>query len=440
MTVAPSDKPGVAQLREFAGKLYTKRRVHERTDELIGGLVLDAELAAEGLRDANDEERQGWGAVHWRAAGWSDIGLRGRINEALRMLDEAASEADAQYECTFGDSKRVRDKPNPQRVGKGFCPRTKFSAAHCTRLRLLIKLVWRSEWAVAAQLRDELIGDGARVPTIANDDDLRELSVINLRESLRVVRLEVHGRQRVNNMLKSSITTARAQEENKLRAAAKRDINAVMERSPRGAIESVTVGTGDGVDVLTDPVAVAVKCCEFSARRMGSMQPKSERSGFVSMASRRAAQSGLLRATGHGAGSSRRSTTTVTTRCSTMATSTRPAACAVKRCAWSGSLSGRPRLRTAGGNGGGARRAGLNGPKWPGTSRAWRRLPIYPTTLRCSSATAPKVAPAACGLCLARRWETTGRRSLPAFAALLEYLERPLSRLAGATVCEADYI
>ena len=70
----------------------------------------------------NDEERRGWGSVHWRAAGWwPDIGLRGRINEALRVLDEGVSEADAQYEVTFGDSKRVRDKSNPQRVDEGFC-------------------------------------------------------------------------------------------------------------------------------------------------------------------------------------------------------------------------------------------------------------------------------------------------------------------------------
>ena len=95
----------------------------------------------------------------------------------------------------------------------------------------------------------------------------------NLRDSLRVARLEIHGRQRVNNMLKSTITTARAQE-SKLRAAAKRDINAVVERSPRGAVESVTVGSGDDASVPTDPADVAVECCEFSARRMGSMQPK----------------------------------------------------------------------------------------------------------------------------------------------------------------------
>ena len=66
-------------------------------NELIGELVLGEELAAAGLRDVNDEERRSWGAVHWRAAGWPGIGLRGRINETLRVLDEAASEADAQY-------------------------------------------------------------------------------------------------------------------------------------------------------------------------------------------------------------------------------------------------------------------------------------------------------------------------------------------------------
>ena len=186
-------------------------------NELIGGLVLDEELAAAGLRDVNDEECRGWSAVHWHAAGWPDIGLRGRINEACRVLDKAASEADAQYVCTFGDSTRTRDKSNPKRAGEGFCPRTKLAAVHCTRLRLLIKLVWRSELAAAALLRGELIDDGVRVATIAEDGDLRELSVRNLRESLHMARLEVHGRRRVNNMLKSTVTTARAQEASSVR-------------------------------------------------------------------------------------------------------------------------------------------------------------------------------------------------------------------------------
>ena len=36
----------------------------------------------------------------------------------------------------------------------------------------------------------------------------------------------------------------------------------------------MTAGTGDDADVLTDPVDVAVGCCEFSARFMSTMQPK----------------------------------------------------------------------------------------------------------------------------------------------------------------------
>ena len=109
--------------------------------------------------------------------------------------------------------------------------------------------------------------------TDRDDADVAALQQWRLRHGAMWVRLEVHGRRRVDHMLKSTVTIARAQE-SKLRAAAKRDINAVMERSPRGAIESMTVGTGDGASALTDPVDVAVECCEFSARRMSSMQPK----------------------------------------------------------------------------------------------------------------------------------------------------------------------
>jgi len=74
-------------------------------------------------------------------------------------------------------------------------------------------------------------------------------------------------------MLKAGGSKARAQER-KLRAATKREINAVMERPARGTIETVSTGRGDDMEVITDPVAVAAECCEFGKRRMGSMQPK----------------------------------------------------------------------------------------------------------------------------------------------------------------------
>ena len=152
----------MTRFREFADELYAKRRVHERMQALIGSLALDDELAAAGLRNVEEEERRGWDAVHWRAAGWSDSELRSRIDEACRVLDEAASEADALYAGTFGNSTRTRDKSNPKRTGEGSSARTRNVAAHCTRLRLLVKLVWRSEWAEANQLREELVNEGVR--------------------------------------------------------------------------------------------------------------------------------------------------------------------------------------------------------------------------------------------------------------------------------------
>ena len=191
-----------------------------------------------------------------------------------------------------------------------------------------MKLVLRSEWEAAARLRDELTDDGVQVSTIVQDEDSRELTVKNLRESLRVVRLEVHGRQRVSDIPKAGVTTARAQER-KLRAAAKRDINAVMERSPRGAIESVAVGTGGDADVLTDPADVAVEYCEFAARRMSTMQPKWFRKYGATEGHT------VWVATGNRTrrGRVKKLTTTATAGYSMTVSSTRPAAYAVKRCA-----------------------------------------------------------------------------------------------------------
>ena len=42
----------------------------------------------------------------------------------------------------------------------------------------------------------------------------------------------------------------------------------------RGAIATVTLGTGDVAEVLTSPAEVARECSEWSDRRMSLMQPK----------------------------------------------------------------------------------------------------------------------------------------------------------------------
>ena len=47
-----------------------------------------------------------------------------------------------------------------------------------------------------------------------------------------------------------------------------------MERPCRPTLSAVTVGTGEEVDVLTEPTEVAQECCDYGTRRFGSMEPK----------------------------------------------------------------------------------------------------------------------------------------------------------------------
>jgi len=59
------------------------------------------------------------------------------------------------------------------------------------------------------------------------------------------------------------------------RAATKREVDAIMERPCRSTpLSAVTVGAGDGEDVLTEPTEIAKECCDYGTRRFGSMEPK----------------------------------------------------------------------------------------------------------------------------------------------------------------------
>ena len=123
------------------------------------------------------------------------------------------------------------------------------------------------------ELRGELEEAGLRPPHVREVSTERENVVRELRKFLKATRRSTQGKQRTENLLQSGGKSAAAQER-KLRAATKREINAVMERPPRTTIDSLATGRGDDVEVLTDPVEVARECCEFGTRRMGSMQPK----------------------------------------------------------------------------------------------------------------------------------------------------------------------
>ena len=65
-----------------------------------------------------------------------------------------------------------------------------------------------------------------------------------------------------------------------LKEGSKREVDAIMERPCRSTLSAVTVGTGDGVDVLTEPTDVAQECCDYGTRRFGlSSEQKCASSG-----------------------------------------------------------------------------------------------------------------------------------------------------------------
>ena len=107
----------------------------------------------------------------------------------------------------------------------------------------MIKAVWREEWSEVHELRDELEEAGLRPPHVREVSTERENVVRELRKFLKATRRSTQGKQRTENLLQSGGKSAAAQER-KLRAATKREINAVMERPPRTTIDSLATGRG----------------------------------------------------------------------------------------------------------------------------------------------------------------------------------------------------
>ena len=63
------------------------------------------------------------------------------------LLDKMANDCDVEFEQTHGGQERRRDKSNANRVGGGFSKKTAVAASDCTRIRRMIKAVWREEWS-----------------------------------------------------------------------------------------------------------------------------------------------------------------------------------------------------------------------------------------------------------------------------------------------------
>jgi hypothetical protein len=192
------------------------------------------------------------------------------IDDAMEFLDSMAHDVDLAFGQTHGGATRVRDKSNPDRFGNGYSAEAKRISLECKKLRRVVRFVHKKQLDKASQLCVTLAADGIVLPDVHEDESAVVDSATTI---LKRKRLELQGRNRAQLILNSGGSSAKSQE-NKQRAATKRDVNAVMERSVRGAVASVTVGAGDAAEVLTDPLEVARECCEWSDRRMSLMQPK----------------------------------------------------------------------------------------------------------------------------------------------------------------------
>ena len=105
----------------------------------------------------------------------------------------------------------------------------------------MIKAVWRERWEEVRTLREELESHEVDVPVLIERAERREGAVKELKAASASFRMATHGKVRTKNTLKAGGAKARAQER-KLRAATKREINAVMERPARGTVETVSTG------------------------------------------------------------------------------------------------------------------------------------------------------------------------------------------------------
>ena len=200
----------------------------------------------------------------------TDKTLRRMIDGAMQLLGSMAHDMDLAFGQTHGGATRVRDKSNPDHFGDGYSAEAKRISLECKKLRRVVRFVHKRQLDKAPQLCLALAADGVELPDVHADESavVEQATAVIERK-----RLELQGRNRAQLILNSGGVSGKSQE-SKQRAATKRGVNAVMERSVRGAVASVTVGAGDGAEVLTDPAEVARECCEWSDRRMSLMQPK----------------------------------------------------------------------------------------------------------------------------------------------------------------------
>ena len=160
----------------------------------------------------------------------------------MAVLGNLAHGADEGFSKTHGGASRKRGSSNVNRWGNGYSAETKRVVAECKRLRRMVKYVHRRQYDGADALRQELLADGIVIPDARADPTA---ATNHATEATKRKRAQLQDKLRTRYILEAGGESAKSQK-CKQRAATKRDANAVMELVARGAIGTVTVGTGGG--------------------------------------------------------------------------------------------------------------------------------------------------------------------------------------------------
>ena len=141
---------------------------------LIGDLALDGaltELGRVATREA--DAAAGWGACHcWRPNKQAGVStLRGKIDEAMRLLDDFTTQADVGFQSTHGKSQRRRDpgsSRSQKQFGMGWSQQAVATARRIVTIRCMDKGIcdgnWQQCFARAVVLESEGIPVGVIAP------------------------------------------------------------------------------------------------------------------------------------------------------------------------------------------------------------------------------------------------------------------------------------
>ena len=145
-----SDKKRVLRFRDYATDLCEKHDVARKVHALIGDLALDGALTKLGRAAREADAVAGWGACHWRPNKQDDAtALHRKMDEAVRLRDDFATQADVGFQSTHRKPQRRRDpgsSRSQKQFGMNWSQAAVATAQHIVTIRCMAKDIRDGNW------------------------------------------------------------------------------------------------------------------------------------------------------------------------------------------------------------------------------------------------------------------------------------------------------